>query len=309
MVLGVLFIPETARKPHRRVEMEAATGGAGTAAATGGGGAAAAASFVFKDPSVYDTLGVSEDEKGFPIVELPVGAKVFRADREGAVAPSTEVPAFFGNRVTISPYTKPLPGKKALEETSTLSAYTITKSPRLFHMTLESVQELFNSFVERINTAGINESETDFLNYSLTMLSQYFPPGVGVVIPSLPTPPSPFSKPSEKHRSYMNRTIADILCHLGYDGWIVKPFNLKERQGLEQVSIVRLKEISDKTKIPLPVLLENPKALERASISYPPEIMLCNWSAFMEPASLEGGGRRRAKTRRQRYRRRRTHRN
>lgn len=301
--------------------MEAATGGAGTGGATTGGGGVAAASFVFKDPSVYDKLEVSEDEKGFPIVELPVGTKVFRADRPVATAPSTDVPAFFGNLESIKPYTKWRPGllnrnKKEIKEADmgeTLSAYTVTKSPRLFHMSFVSLTNLQDYLEYLISLDIIKGKQKEFLQEAIHILSIYIQPfskDISFVIPFIVFKPP----------SYMNRMIANILCALGYDGWIVKPF-VGEEQGLKQLSSTLLyNTLKEKEKVDklLDTLTGNAKigkddliVLATSIIPYTPEIMLCKWDKFMVPATLEGGGRRRAKTRRhrQRHRRRRTHRN
>jgi len=347
----------------------AATGGAGTAAATGGGGAATAASFVFKDPSVYASFKVDTDENGFPIVNLPVGAKVFRADLPVATVPRTDIPAFFSNLESIEPYTKFHEGLtnrdgKEIKESNmreTRSAYTVTKSPRLFHMTFDSLVKLKQTFEKIVKEKSLlRYKEYLFAKYAFEVLSDYILEETKAIAPLLPLRTTiVIPKPIEKYQlpglKYLNRYIAEIICERGYDGWIVKPFNPEKSEGLKEYSEFQLAKFCEEFQI-LPEILLNPEELHndkykkyRAIIiekileaynklfnididittinlsdleeiiksieevashrNYVPEIMLCNWSAFMEPASLEGGGRRRrAKTRRQRQRHRRTHR-
>lgn len=270
------------------------------AAAAGGG---SASSFVFENPSIYDSFNeTKEADSEIPVIHLPVGAKVFRADREGSTEPSTNVPAFFGNKITIAPYAKPFPGKTAKPESETHSAFIVKKSPRLFHMTLNTLIQLGGMMERKLDIAE-SEDEEEFFKYALETLGLYFNFEAGCVIPSLPIEPSKWSKGDKKFRHYLNRAMAEIVCRLGFDGWMVKPFDPEKKQGMLQVSIMKLKEISDKTKIPIPILLEHTVALQGASVEYPPEVMLCNWKEFMEPASMSGG-RRSRRTRRQRRTRR-----
>ena len=259
------------------------------AAAAGGG--SASSSFVFEDPSIYDMFEVTMEET-MPVVYLPVGAKVFRADREGIVEPSTNVPAFFGNKASIAPYSKPFPGKKAKPLSETLSAFRVKKTPRLFHMSLESLVYL-GGMIERKLDIAESEDEEEFLKYALETLGLYFNFEAGCVIPSLQIKRSKWSKGDKKFRHYLNRAMAEIVCQLGFDGWIVKPLDFDKKQGLIQASLIIPAEISVKTRTPLPELIKDPDVLSirGVRVPYAPEVMLCNWKEFMEPASMTGGRR------------------
>lgn len=252
----------------------AATGGGG--AATGGAAASTASSFVFENPGVYDLF--EEADISVPVIYLPVGAKVFRADRTGKVKLSKEVPAFFGNRETIAPYAKRRNGEVNLPESKTHRAFLVKKSPRLFHMNLNSLFSL-DAMIYELLQKEKDKRKKEFLAYSLYLLREYLDKEDLVVYPSklLETP-----KKGE-HIKYLNREIANIICKFGYDGWIVKPYDPEKRQGLEQ-PITRVKDGA-----PVKVI-----------VPYPPEIMLCKWNEFIEELpSLEGGSRKRArKTRR-----------
>ena len=72
-----------------------------------------------------------------------------------------------------------------------------------------------------------------------------------------------------KHPNYLNRRMAEIVCRLGFDGWVVKPFDPKRRAGLIQISIYIEGGVLKTRKVP-----------------YTPEIMLCKWKDIMDLKSL-----------------------
>jgi hypothetical protein len=185
-----------------------------------------------------------------PTVIIPAGATFHRADHEGAKEPSADIPAFFGNRKSIAPYARGI-GERAY------SSYRVTNPMRLFEMTMNSVYDLYFH-------PDLSEDEKEWIQL-------YLNPEIGAVIPAVPTGP----KGPTGHLPYLNREITNIVCRLGFDGWIVFPFAPEKKQGLIQFSLV-----------------------EKKRFPYSPEIMVCKWKDHMERV-VRGGSR---KTRKRRIR-------
>ncbi len=209
---------------------------------------------LFLDSSSYDTLehGDSMDLYSneidetieYPIIVLPVGTVLHRADRTGATSPSDAVPAFFGNRKSIQVYA----GTKG---DAAFSSYKVIKPLRLFDMNLNSLKDLI--------------FHPDMSDDDKKLLMSYYQVEKGFVLPTMITSKENIMGP---HPDYMNRKVARMLCRLGFDGWIVKPFSIEKRQGLVQYVLSR------KEKAP-----------------YMPEVMVCRWSEHMErlPEAVKGG--------------------
>jgi hypothetical protein len=68
--------------------------------------------------------------------------------------------------------------------------------------------------------------------------------------------------------NYLNRRMAEIICRLGFDGWVVKPYDIDRKTGLIQLSLTLLASGED----PL--------------IEYTPEVMLCGWKEFAAVKAL-----------------------
>ena len=214
--------------------------------------------FVFADKSKFFELAeVSDSETKLPTVLLPAGAEVYRADHAGAKEPSADVPAFFTNRGSTSAYTRGAKG--------TLSSYVVKKEAKLFHLTLNSILQL----VPMLEEEDMEE-----------VLMHWFNPEEAYVNPSGFSPKNLalYRSNISKYPNYLNRRMAAIVCKLGFDGWIVKPFDPKKRTGLEQISYYK-----DGAKI------------KHRFVPYAPEIMLCHWKEIMDLKSLTAGGRRRTR--------------
>ena len=211
---------------------------------------------LFMNSSSYDTLAYGDsvevvmnennDSIQYPIVVLPVGTVLHRADRTGATTPSDAVPAFFGNRKSIEVYA----GTKGDEA---YSSYKVMKPLHLFEMN-------FNSLRDLIFHPGMTDED-------ITLLKSYYRIEKGFVLPTIITSKENMKGP---HPDYMNRKMARLICRLGFDGWIVMPFNVKKRKGLTQFVLSRKEEVP-----------------------YMPEVMVCRWSEHMErlPAAIKGGRR------------------
>jgi hypothetical protein len=191
----------------------------------------------------------------FPTIEIPANTMFHRADWEGVKLPSNQVPAFFGNRESINIYTR---GKG----NSVVSSYR-TKTP-LYLFNMNSVSLLWLS-----KLPYLTEEEKHYMK-------QYFirDGDLSFVIPTIPFPSEALQqnykekkeRGEEVYLPYLNRMIAGILCRLGFDGWIVLPFDPEKGEGLLQYSMVR-----------------------NEVFPYSPEIMVCNWSTKME--AVKRGGR------------------
>jgi hypothetical protein len=220
-----------------------------------------AVNLTFQGPKSYDHLVKSGEPVTFkhggkqfvlPTVVIPKGAIFHRADHEGAREPSNAVPAFFGNRETIRPYAREK-GEEAY------SSYRVKSDMRLFEMGLNSVYDLFFH-------PSLNDTERQ-------IIQMYVDPDEGYVIPTELTG----NAGPTGHIPYLNRDMANIVCRLGFDGWIVFPFHFEKRKGLLEYSLHH-EEVR----------------------KYPPEILVCNWKTHME--RIPSGGRSNTRRRRSKAR-------
>jgi len=252
------------------------------------------ANFTFHDRSVFFELpdGPVDPVNGLPTVVLPVGAVVYRADHGGAKEPSGDVPAFFTNVNSTRAYTRGAKGTK--------SSYVVKKEARLFHMNLNSLMALARHVA---STGG----DTDVFDHYLAMTEDEYGERF-FVNPSdfLEANLKEYREGKVSHPNYLNRRLAQIVCSLGFDGWVVKPFDVEKKTGLEQLSKVLAMKIQiarEKVDELLPAFQaeKNPakKAelgaeikplLELASaipiVQYTPEIMLCSWKTHMDVKAL-----------------------
>jgi hypothetical protein len=108
------------------------------------------------------------------------------------------------------------------------------------------------------------------------------------------------------HPNYLNRRLAQIVCSLGFDGWVVKPFDVEKKTGLELMSKVLAMKIAEARaqvdslapafrseknltkKAELGLLLKPHLTLATSIpiVSYTPEIMLCSWKTHMDVKAL-----------------------
>lgn len=212
---------------------------------------ASSANFTFDDVSKFYKLEDIIDEKTkLPVIILPINSEIYRADRDGAREPSERVPAFFTNIVTTR-------GIYSHGKNGTISSYIVKKPARLFHMNLNSIIDLYFYIMDLYDKDEVNK-----LKYKM-LLENYYNPEELVVNPT-------GYMEGDTFPNYLNRRMAQMICHLGFDGWVVKPFNPEKKTGLKQWGV--LSGVND----------------------YPPEIMLCRWKSFMDLKSLpiKSGGRR-----------------
>ncbi len=202
----------------------------------------------FTNPDLYETLQEGEPltyefhGKTFslPTIVVPEGSQLYRGDYKGPTTPANTVPAFFANRTSALVYTRTL-------KNAGLTSYTVKRPIRLLHLNLNSAKDFY--FHPRV-------SEED-----RSYIRMWYKADIPAVVPVLP-----LGKPdAEGHMPYLNRRIAEIVCRMGLDGWIVLPWNPAKRRGLLDFSILR-----------------------KQTREYTPEVMLCRWKECM---TQTGGGR------------------
>jgi len=216
--------------------------------------------------------------KGLPTVILTKGTSWFRADRTGATVPSADVPAFFTTKELLGPY-------KGTIGNAAISSYTVDKEAKLFDLT-------FNSLAALHNHPELTDEERELIEEWFKIDNS--PPYL--FVSSLRA--EDVGKRGE-YLNYANRRAANLICRLGFDGWIVKPFDPKRRTGVLQISVARVISLIQQLGEEIPLLEAIPLMAkhfpDEVIVGYPAEIMLCNWDKFMS-RHQQGGSRR--KTRR-----------
>jgi hypothetical protein len=201
---------------------------------------------MLQEPENYNDQKIIIPQKNrdtYNTYTIKTGTQIFRGDHDAKKLPSTEVPAFFTDVISATIYTHGDPNK--------LSGYTVIKQPNLFQLSYQNLITLFDE------DKRLTEEERTALNIYV-QVSKSSPP---YIIPVF------FMKPENaqaEHKLYLNRRILNIICRLGYDGWVALPETLLQR-NMDTAHYKTTGEIRYKL---------NP---------YNPEIAICNWSAFLEP--------------------------
>ena len=241
----------------------------------------------------------------FPICTLPEGSIIHRFDKEGAKDPSKNVPIFFGNKKSVSFYS----GKKSDDEiNATRSSYRIKRPVRLLHMNAESIG--------KIQQLDITLEEMEFIQVYFRMGYVANSAGKNVETPLI-VPAMPYGTiaeiRSQTYEKTFNRRFAEIVCRLGFDGWVIKGLNPDKEEGVLQITggapqlrspdgtpdgkVVTVDKIG--TLSPEQGAEARFIAPLRGNISpMLPEIVICRWDVFMD--RIKGGGRKH-KSRRARH--------
>jgi hypothetical protein len=206
---------------------------------------------------IVSRLGFEHDKEGkifkmktsFKCYRIPKGTRVHRADHAGAQTPNNAMPAFFGNMESVGLYSRGNPGA--------FTHYTFSKDCEIVILDFE--------FLKKMKYHPAMEEE-DF-----EVLGAYFDSDEGYVRPIgfMPENLVAYTRSNKKYPpKYLNRRMAELVCKLGFPGWMVLPFNVPKRQGLIQI---------------------HPRLQER--LAYAPEIMLCTWTDYLVPdgSSVNGG--------------------
>jgi hypothetical protein len=202
---------------------------------------------MLQEPENYNdkTLIIPTKKNGdtYDSYTIKLGTQIFRGDHDSKKLPSKEVPAFFTDVISATIYTR--------GDAEKLSGYTLIKQPNLFHLSYANLITLFDE------DKRLTEEEREALNIYL-QVSNSNPP---YIIPVF------FMKQENakgEHKLYLNRRIINIICRLGYDGWVALPETLLQR-NMDAAHYKATGEIRYKL---------NP---------YNPEIAICKWADFLEP--------------------------
>jgi len=150
------------------------------------------------------------------------GTMIFRGDYEQKKPISKDLPAFFSDIITATIFTR--------GHWEYLYGFIVIRQPRLFHLSYKNLYKLKND-------KSLSEEE-------FKALDRYLGPFIN---------PIDFLKPEDAPKLYLNRRILQIICRLGYDGWLAYPDSLKQ-------------------------------SLQGRKSFYNPEIALCDWPKFLNQA-------------------------
>jgi hypothetical protein len=183
---------------------------------------------------LYDTLTIS------------AGATIFRGDHTVKKIPSGRYPVFFGDKKSALIYTRGAPEK--------LSSYVVKSTPNLFHLS-------YKNLVNLMDDPRLNADESAALDMYLAIGEDEEGEPFPYIIPVA------FLKGKENHAAnlYLNRRILNLVCRLGFDGWIALPDEIIQRNmvGINAAT----------------------KTIQYALNPYNPEIAICNWASFLEPSA------------------------
>ena len=188
--------------------------------------------------------GIKVAKLGFATLTLNIDLVVFRGDHTQKKVPSGKHPVFFGDKQSAMIYTRGAPEK--------LSSYKVVNQPNLFHLSYENLADLFS----------YEELTAD----EMAALEMYLQ--IGETADGTPFPyivPVGYLKGKENFdaKLYLNRRILNLVCRLGYDGWIALPDEIIQR------NLVSFdKETGEMT------YKFNP---------FNPEIAICHWDRFLTP--------------------------
>ena len=204
----------------------------------------------FDSPIKYGTcLEPHVTKKGFT---LKLGSILVRNDRGGAKAPSTEAPAFFGDAISTRIY--------GANHKNPTSHYKVTKQPCLFPLDAMPLMALAQGQFGKIT----KEEELTVIAYIDPPVNEQttYPPGFSEEDDAVIQPMGFVTRKNlEEFKAkgqglYINRKLANLVCRLGFDGWIA-----------------------------LPGALYQWVPSRNAVVPYAPEIMICKWDDFMERVS------------------------
>jgi len=181
-----------------------------------------------------------EDPGAYTVASIQPDTVIYRGDHRGTKIPSGTVPVFFADKQSATIYTRKDPTK--------LYSYKIIKELRLFVLSFPSILELMED--ERL-TAEERAALDGYLNISDEGVPYIIPVGF-------------LNKENVggAHPLYLNRRIVNLICRLGYDGWIVFPDALIQRN-------MDTKYYMETQKVRYVL---NP---------YNPEIVICKWDEFV----------------------------
>jgi hypothetical protein len=182
------------------------------------------------------------DSGAYTVASIKPDTVIYRGDHRGTKIPTGNVPVFFADKQSATIYTR--------KDETKMYSYKIIKTPRLFVLSFPSILELAED--ERLNAEERAALEA-YLNISEDGVPYMIPVGF-------------LNKENAagEHPLYLNRRIVNIICRLGYDGWVVFPDSLIQRN-------MDTKYYMETQKVRYVL---NP---------YNPEIVICKWDEFVVP--------------------------
>jgi hypothetical protein len=183
---------------------------------------------------------------GYDIVKLRKNVCLYR----GGIRASPDVPAFFGPLPTALTYSR--------GNDTTVYGYVIKKEPRLFVLSYRNLIKLFD---EDTRLTPVEKVALD--NY--LVVSETAPP---YVVPVAFLFPEDLPSPDRPNGMILNRRILNLICRLGYDGWVVRPRTLIQR-NLDTA----YKQATGKDRFEFNM--------------YRGEITLCSWGDFAQEIKIE----------------------
>jgi hypothetical protein len=143
-----------------------------------------------------------------PTKEIPVGSKLYRVDSSGKRKPIGDYPEWLGNyQFATNAY-----AKETIPLSDQVSTFTVKRPLRLVVWTHDTIQTL------RKHPHANSKLLDHYLQiYNDTNESGYVTP-LGYLEGN--------DEETARHK-YINRQMADMICSMGFDGWIVLPNTLK----------------------------------------------------------------------------------
>jgi len=200
-------------------------------------------------PESYSDKGVIKKgtnvaKLGFATLTLNIDLVIYRGDHTEKKVPSGRHPVFFGDKQSAMIYTRGTPDK--------LSSYKVVNQANLFHLSYENLVELLSC--QELGADEVAALEM-YLQIGETVDGETFPYIVPVGYLK--------GKENLNAKLYLNRRILNLVCRLGYDGWIALPGEIIQR------NLVSLNKETGEMKYKF-----NP---------YNPEIAICHWDRFLTP--------------------------
>ncbi len=262
---------------------------------------------IFQSKEAFSNLVAGPPKDGYAtrqFASMDVPVYIFRADRKqtptgfvpNAAPVSNEFPMFVSDLDSIGIYTRVPPGSGPMNP-STLSRYTLTKNPVLFDMSPDNLDRLLADPKVQGESGMEDLKQWYFVRADLTKAPKSkYPPTVsdlvrnGVVKGTETDIPVLTPKLDEV---YLNRLLSNMLCKLGFDGWVVMPGAFLQRFPIREYR-----------ELP-PAVYQSDFAKGKLKFfytPYPPEVMLCKWDSFSTWAKAFGG-RRKTRSKKRRTRR------
>lgn len=235
----------------------------------------------FVSYEVYNKLPASGTKGPYTVTTLPAGSTIYRTDPEGRRDPSKGVPNFFGDKQSIAHLGRGNP--------DAMSSYTTSKDLTLYDLSFQNLIAVFED-----DTAP--EELKDFIGgvyiqgsvMTDEQRAKLVAQGIPAELLEDPDKPIPFIIPASRlptpegapYPNYTNRALAEMICAMGFDGWIAHPGQLIQRNLDTKYYAGDMAKLSADAKA---------GTIHYAYNAYMPEIVLCDWSAVAERKS--GGAR------------------